>query len=86
VDDGGNTGIDGGGTGSDSESIAIAIRPVNDAPTLTMPSGTKFITDGSFEFIGAGNTISFNDAADISNATAGFEVGSTTTPSPSTPS
>jgi hypothetical protein len=40
-----------------------------------MPSGTKFITDGSFEFIGAGNTISFNDAADISNATAGFEVG-----------
>ncbi|KAB2969637.1 cadherin-like domain-containing protein, partial [Zoogloea sp.] len=75
VDDGGNTGIDGGGTGSDSAAIAIAIRPVNDAPTLTMPSGTKFITDGSFEFIGAGNTISFNDAADISNAVAGFEAG-----------
>ena len=75
VDDGGNTGVDGGGTGSDSTAIAIAIRPVNDAPTLSMPSGTKFITDGSFEFIGAGNTISFNDAADISNATAGFEVG-----------
>ena len=75
VDDGGNTGIDGGGTGSDSEAIAIAIRPVNDAPTLSMPSGTKFITDGSFEFIGAGNTISFDNAADISNAVAGFEVG-----------
>ncbi|MCK6394415.1 cadherin-like domain-containing protein [Zoogloea sp.] len=75
VDDGGNTGIDGGGTGSDSEAIAIAIRPVNDAPTLSMPSGTKFITDGSFEFTGLGNTISFNDAADISNAVAGFEVG-----------
>ncbi|MCA0186229.1 MAG: tandem-95 repeat protein [Proteobacteria bacterium] len=75
VDDGGNTGIDGSGAASDSEAIAIAIRPVNDAPTLTMPSGTKFITDGSFEFIGAGNTISFNDAADISNGIAGFETG-----------
>jgi hypothetical protein len=49
--------------------IAIAINPVNDAPTLSMPSGTKYITDGSFEFIGVGNTISFNDAADLSNAT-----------------
>ena len=33
---------------SDSEAIAIAIRLVNDAPDFTMPSGTKFITDGSF--------------------------------------
>ena len=74
VDDGGNTGVDGGGTGSDSTAIAIAIRPVNDAPTLSMPSGTKFITDGSFEFIGAGNTISFNDAA--GQATMQFMVDS----------
>jgi VCBS repeat-containing protein len=69
VDDGGNTGADGysGNPADNSQTVDIAINPVNDRPTITTPTGTQVLTDGVYTF--APGELAFNDAADISNST-----------------
>jgi VCBS repeat-containing protein len=71
---GGNTGKDGvDGAAPATATVNIAIQPVNDAPTVSMPTGFRAVTGGTFAFTGA-NALSVADAADRTNATAGFEV------------
>ena len=57
-------------------SRAIAITPVNDAPTLTgtiAASALKPITGASYTF--AANELNFDDAKDISNGVGSFTAG-----------
>lgn len=77
VNDGGNTGADGADGATPAPSVInIAINPVNDRPTLVMPTGTMTITaNTSFVFTGLGKEITFDDAADISNASSPFTPG-----------
>lgn len=71
VTDGGKNGLDGSdnsGGGSNTGTVNIAILPVNDAPTVTLPgaNGYHAITGGSYEFSTAnGNAISIADAKDF---------------------
>ena len=67
----GQDGTDNSGSGSSSGTVAIYIRPVNDAPTLTLPNENNYqsITGGSYTFSsGNGNAIVIADAKDFSNS------------------
>ncbi len=69
VGDGNNTGIDGtdnSGLGSNTGIVAIAILPVNDTPTVTLPGANGYfpITGGSYVFIGS-TAISIADGKDF---------------------
>lgn len=74
VTDGGKNGLDGddnSGGGSNTGTVNIAILPVNDAPTVTLPgaNGYHAITGGSYEFSTAnGNAISIADAKDFTGS------------------
>ncbi len=74
VTDGGKNGLDGddnSGGGSNTGIVNIAILPVNDTPTVTMPgaNGYHAITGGSYEFSTAkGNAISIADAKDFTGS------------------
>lgn len=75
VSDGNNYGLDGtdGNPADASKTVAIAITPVNDAPTLTgsIASGAlKPITGSGYTF--QAGELDFNDAKDISNGGGGF--------------
>ena len=78
VSDGNNYGQDGdeGSAGDANKTVAIAITPVNDAPTLTgtiAASALKPITGASYTF--AANELNFDDAKDISNGVGSFTAG-----------
>ena len=69
VGDGGNNGIDGtdnSGGGSNTGTVNIAILPVNDKPTVTLPGANGYfaLTGGSYVFSG-GNAISIADNKDF---------------------
>ena len=69
VTDGGKNGLDGddtSGGGTNTGTVNIAILPVNDAPTVTLPgaNGYHAITGGSYVFSGA-TAISIADAKDF---------------------
>jgi len=80
VDDGGKNGQDGtdnSAGGSTTGTVDIAILPVNDAPTLTLPGADGYfpITGGSYEFSSANsNVIVIADAKDFTGA-AGAQDG-----------
>ena len=72
VTDGGKNGLDGddtSGGGTNTGTVNIAILPVNDTPTVTLPgaNGYHAITGGSYVFFGA-TAISIADAKDFSNS------------------
>lgn len=69
VNDGGNSGQDGTDSsagGSASGTVNIAILPVNDTPTVTLPGANGYfaLTDDSYVFSGA-TAISITDAKDF---------------------
>ncbi len=66
IDDLGHSGHGGSRTGANS--VTINIAPINDAPTLFLPSDQSILEDGTLTFSSAGNGISIADVDAGSNS------------------
>jgi len=52
TDDGANGGT--GGAGIDTDTVALTVRPVNDAPVHVTPDAQSLMEDGALEIVGLG--------------------------------